>query len=130
MRQTFTKDERLRKKLLIARLFKDGAIDFIYPFRVITLISALDTSYPCQLLITVPKHNIHKATRRNLLKRRIREAYRKNKHILYDSLSEKGEQMAVCLTYTPKEILPYSLIEEKIIVLLRRLSKGNEITPG
>ncbi|MDP4281456.1 MAG: ribonuclease P protein component [Bacteroidota bacterium] len=128
MRQTFTKDERLCKKSLIARLFKEGTPVFVYPFRALTLRTPLDTKYPCQILIAVPKHCIRKAYCRNLIKRRIREAFRKNKHILYTKLSEPDKQMAICLTYTPKEILPYSLIEEKIIVLLRRLSEGYEVT--
>ena len=130
MDQTFTKDERLCKKILIAKLFRDGHSFFIHPFRVTFLETEIPVSYPVQLLISVPKQIHRHAVDRNTLKRRIRESYRKNKGILYGPLGEKESQMALCITYTAKEILPSDLIREKIILLLLRLGKGHGKTSG
>ncbi|MBN1199480.1 MAG: ribonuclease P protein component, partial [Bacteroidales bacterium] len=62
----------------------------------------------------------------NLIRRRIKESYRKHKAILYTSLTSSGMQMALAITYTGREIQPYSVIEEKIILLLQRLKNENE----
>ena len=129
MRQTFGKDERLHKKILIKKLFTEGVSFFVYPFRVTTLQTDLSV-LPIQILISVPKQSFKNAVDRNLLKRRIREAYRKNKQVLYKSLQEKHIKILVCFTYTAKVILPFSVIQDKIIILLQRLMEGNGKTPG
>lgn len=121
MRQTFRKDERLRKKILITSLFQEGSSFFVYPFRVTWLNATVPGSYPAQLLVSVPKPVIRKAVNRNKIKRRMREAYRKNKFILYEFLAQNRGSVILAITYTSKEILPYELLQEKIIVLLQRL---------
>jgi ribonuclease P protein component len=130
MNQTFTKDERLSKKILISKLFEEGEKRYSYPFRVTILKCTIPTNYPVQLLISVPKCLFRKAVERNRLKRLIREAYRKNKHLLYESLEERQRQMMICIQYASKEILSYQLIQEKIIVLLQRLKDENAEIPG
>ena len=130
MRQTFTKDERLTRDNLIGLLFNEGFSFFIHPFRVTWLIHEIPSAKPAQILITVPKQNFRKAVDRNLLKRRIREAYRKNKHILYDMLNVKHLTMILGITYAAKEIVPSPVIHEKIILLLQRLKEENAETAG
>jgi ribonuclease P protein component len=120
MRQTFAKDERLRKKILITKLFQEGSSFFVYPFRA-TWLPLTDASGDVQVLVSVPKQVIRKAVNRNKIKRRMREAYRKNKFIIYTIPEPIKGTLILGLTYTSKEIMPYNLLQEKIIVLLQRL---------
>jgi ribonuclease P protein component len=125
MNQTFTKGERLRSKVLIKKLFDEGGKWNSFPFRIIFLKHPVPSGYPVQLLITVPRSSFRKAVDRNRIKRLIREAFRKNKYLLYESLEENHVQMMVCFQYTAKVILSFELIQEKIIVLLQRLKEQN-----
>jgi ribonuclease P protein component len=129
MRQTFRKNERLHRKILIKTLFDKGVSFFITPFRITWLMSEFPSGSPVQLLISVPRHNQKNAVDRNLLKRRMREAFRKNKKGLYEFLLENQVKILVCITYTSKEIVDYRTIQEKIIVLLQRLKEENAKTP-
>jgi ribonuclease P protein component len=130
MRQTFRKNERLCKKILITNLFIQGKSFTVYPFRVTWQITAIPSDYPAQLLISVPKSLMRKAYARNRIKRRMRESFRKNKQVLYEYLNEKQVKMVFCITYTAKEILPYQLLQEKIIVLLQRLRDDHAKSAG
>ena len=78
---------------------------------------------PAQIAISVKKRVFRKAVHRNLLKRRIREAYRKNKSELYFQLDEYDLKIVFILIYTATKILSYREVEEKIIVILNRLKE-------
>ena len=130
MTETFIKEEWLSKKILISKLFDEGKKLYSFLFRITILKNPIPSDYPVQILISVPRSLFKRATDRNRIKRLIREAYRRNKHLLYESLEEQHVQMMICLQYTPKEILSYQLIREKIIVLLQRLREENVKSSG
>jgi ribonuclease P protein component len=130
MNQTFAKEERLCRKLLISKLFREGNSFYIHPFRVLFRVEDIPVDFPVQLLISVPKQNLKKAVARNKIKRRIREAWRINKHILYERLTEREQQLAVSIIYTASEILPSDQIREKIILILLRLREGHAKITG
>jgi len=85
-----------------------------------------NTPYPVQVLFSVPKAIIPRASGRNLLKRRMREVYRKHKFILYDYLKSTEKGMILAITYSCSEILSTKEIQEKIILILQRLKRDNE----
>ena len=91
---------------------------------------SIEVASPAQVLMSVPKYNFHKAVHRNLIRRRMKEAFRLNKQLLYNRLSENGNQIVFCITYTAKEIVTYDLIQAKIILLLQRLIEENEKVTG
>ena len=128
--QTFKKEERLSRKKIIESLFADGISFNQFPFKVVWLEYPLDGKYPVQVLISVPKRKFKRAVDRNLLKRRIREAYRKNKESLYGYLKEKDKTCVLALLYISSEIASYKEIEEKIIVVLKRCKSEYEKTAG
>ena len=115
---TFPKAERLSSKVVIDKLFETGKPFNCSPFKVIWL-ETTENESPVQILISVPKRLFKRAVDRNRLKRLIREAYRKNKYLLYNQLKEK--KMLVMFIFTSRTILEYKEVEEKMIVTLQRL---------
>ena len=112
--QTFSKAERLCSKVLIDKLVETGRSFHSFPFKIIWLeTQESNVTVPVQLVISVPKRIFKKAVHRNLLKRRTREAYRKNKMIIYEYLNNK--KILLMLVYTAKTMLTYAELEKKII---------------
>ena len=80
------KNERLRSKNDIDKLFTSGESFVIYPFRNVYKFSDSNFSSKASILISIPKKRFKRAVKRNLLRRRTREAYRLNKNSLLHNL--------------------------------------------
>lgn len=131
VRHTFRKAERLCSKKLIGSLFQKNRWFFQYPFRIIFIEVENDhphfnKEFPAQVLFTVSKRKFKRAVNRNHLKRLMREAYRKNKHLLYEALTEQQKYLALGIIYTGKEVLSYQEIELKIKAAILRLKHDIE----
>jgi ribonuclease P protein component len=126
--QTFKKEERLSEKKVIKELFERGCSFYIAPFKVLWIEADFNDKFPVKILITVSKRNFKNAVDRNRIKRITREAYRKNKIILYEKFESSTTKIAFMLMYTGKIIIPYKEIEDIIILILQRLAKENEKT--
>ena len=121
---TFTKEERLCNKKLIDELFHNGSSFLCYPFKVSWLIVADQQSVPAQVLFSVSKKRYKRAVDRNLIKRRIREAYRLHKQqYLYSPCIEGDKKIVFSIGYIGKEIAAYEFIEKKLLKLLNQLSE-------
>jgi ribonuclease P protein component len=81
----------------------------------------LPTFYPAQVAFSVSKKQFKHATDRNLLKRRLREAYRHQKAALYTQLQANQLQMAFCFIYKTKEKASYEEICSRMEKLLTAL---------
>jgi len=124
---TFKKEERLCNKRLIDELFHNGSSFLCYPFKVSWLLVEGPQQFPVQIVFSVSKKRYKRAVDRNLVKRRMREAYRLHKETqLYDLLNSADKKIVLSLGYIGKEIAPYDLIEIKVMKLLTQLS--NQIT--
>lgn len=121
----FTKSERLRSKVHIRDLFEKGYSFPVPPIRVFWIPAEEEAEHTVQVLISVPKKNFRQAVTRNLLKRRIREIYRKNKSELHQSLNQLNRKCRIAFIYTGRDIMKSSELEPKIIVILQRLIQEN-----
>jgi ribonuclease P protein component len=120
-RFTFQKEERLRSKKLFDRLFAEGKSFLVYPLKVVFVEPNPDRMFPSQAAFAVSKKLFKRAVKRNLLKRRMREAYRLNKPAFYLRLGDK--KVAVIFIYIGKEILSYQKIESAMKKALNKISE-------
>ncbi len=111
----FRKKERLCSKKMISQLFEQGRSIKTGCLRVIYLLLADELPNRVQVLISVPKKQFKNAVERNLLKRRIREAYRLNKSPLLKALDREDMFLLVSFVYNGKEIKLYQTIEESLV---------------
>ncbi|MFM7022599.1 MAG: ribonuclease P protein component [Flavobacteriales bacterium] len=121
--QTFRKSERLSSRKIITHLFEKGKATHCFPFKALWSRETAETSFPAQMCITVPKRSFKKAHERNHIKRKVKEAYRKNKSGFYSALKGQNVKISLLLIYVAKEDLSYSDIESKMITLLSQLQK-------
>ncbi len=119
----FSKLEHLKSKVRIGQLFKEGKSFSKYPIRVVWLEQkeVHSTAFPAQMALTVPKKNFKKAVDRNRLRRQIREAYRLNKSILYQRLTEADKSISLMFIYVGKEATSYQKIERSMIKILNQI---------
>lgn len=112
------KEERLRNRGAVSQLFSAGDSKFSFPIRCIIreVEGVADGGALSSVLFSVPKRFHKRANKRNLLRRRMKEAYRLNKSLLAD-----GTARHIALIYTTKEVHDYSRIERSIKKILMEI---------
>jgi len=124
-KNTFGKQEKLKSKKAIDLLFKKGKSINAYPLKAIFLPTNEEEDTGLNVGVSVAKRNIKLAVNRNLIKRRMREAYRLNNRGLKEScVGKKGYN--IMFIYHSSQILTYQEIESKIKVILNRLTELSE----
>ncbi|MDP9047437.1 MAG: ribonuclease P protein component [Bacteroidota bacterium] len=119
---TFKKEERLCNQKLIDTLFHNGSSFLCYPFKASWILTDGPQPFPAQVLFAVSKRRFKRAVDRNLIKRRMREAYRLHKQQnLYDILVSSDKKIVLSLGYIGKEIVAYDFAEKKMLKLLSQL---------
>ena len=99
----------MRRSQIIG-LLNDGTSLVNFPFRVHFI------KGEGEIAVSVPKRNFKRAVHRNLVRRRIREAYRKQK----SSYPFAGE-CNLLIVYIAKEILDYRVIESNVASFLQKI---------
>ncbi len=118
------KEERLSSKKIIDQLFAEGKSFISFPVKVVFLPTQLPANFPVQAGFSVSKKIFKRAVKRNRIKRLLREAYRLNKHVLYNNLNDK--QVAVFFIYIGKELPTYTSVEASIKKALHSILKRLE----
>jgi ribonuclease P protein component len=132
MNFTYPKNERLCSKILIERLFETSYKQYNSLFKVLWYPLVFDDKVLVKSLISISKHRFKRANKRNLLKRRIREAFRKNKHSLYNTVNKANTQIGIVIIYNSNQISNYQSIESDLLnifeILKNRISQMQKTT--
>lgn len=118
MERSLPRSERLRTLGAIRRLFSEGEAGFVFPFRYVWYAES-DTEPNVEVLFSVPKKFHKRANKRNLLRRRTKEAYRLSKHHLLSQLGPRHGDLA--LIYSSNEIVSYAKIEHSLKRILETI---------
>ena len=118
---TLKKEERLCSQKIIGEIFSSGESFLSYPLKVV--FQKIDSAqvYPVQAAFTVSKRNFKRAVKRNLLKRRMREAFRLNKPGLYDELAAKELHIAMMFVFIGKDLIEFPIIEKAMISAFKKV---------
>ena len=117
---TLGKKERLNSKTLIERLFRlEASLSGFSATCGVYVGRACGGRYGgSSILISVPKKRFKRAVKRNLVKRQVREAYRKNKHLLLDALASRNKRLIIAFIWLDNHIHSSAEVEEKVKKLL------------
>jgi len=127
MRYSFHKKERLCSRKLIEKLFSSGEAVLVYPFRVLYLLLPTTDDIQLQVLFSVPKKRFKRAVKRNLIRRRAKEAFRLNKHLLYEHIP-KDHKLLMAFIYIDENIQLYDVIKKGIIRGFEKINVSNAKT--
>ena len=112
---TLPKEERLCGKTGISHLLAKGRHGNVPNMRYLCLKN--NGKEFNRIMVSVPKKLFKRAVKRNLLKRRIRESYRKQKH---DLNLKSGVDLL--FMYSTKEVLSYEEIYKTVGQIIRKIN--------
>lgn len=124
-RFTLSKEERICSKKLINELFTgNGRSMTAFPLRVVFMKRTIVDDQPrAAMLVSVPKRYFKHAVDRNRVKRQVREAFRRNKSIITQNITDDHDAVAMAFVWLTDKKFPSSEVENRMVRLLTRISE-------
>lgn len=117
--RSLSRQERLRSLGAIRRLFTEGESGFVFPFHYVWYAEP-DTLSSVEVLFSTPKKFHKRANKRNLVRRRTKEAYRLQKQTLTQHIGTRNVDLA--LIYSSPEVLPSTKINHAVRRILETIA--------
>ena len=117
--RSLPRSQRLRSLGAVRRIFTEGESGFVFPFRYVWY-AETDSEQTVEVLFSVPKKFHKRANKRNLLRRRTKEAYRLQKLLLHNG---RPVNLDLALIYSSKEELSYKTISNAVRRILETVAE-------
>lgn len=121
LKYSFNKSEKLKSKILIDKLFKEGKSVSAFPLRLVYIGMDQNDSLLSRTGVSVSKRNFKRAVDRNRIKRLMREAYRLHRP---EYLSNILTPHAFMILYIGKQMPTLQELEKKMVVLFEKVSNN------
>lgn len=121
LKYSFNKSEKLKSKILIDKLFKEGKSVSAFPLRLVYIGMDQNDSLLSRTGVSVSKRNFKRAVDRNRIKRLMREAYRLHRT---EYLSNILTPHAFMILYIGKQMPTLQELEKKMVVLFEKVSNN------
>ena len=124
---TLRKEERICSKKQIEQLFggKSSHSVAAFPIRAVFMKTAREEGQqPVKMMVSVSKRHFKRAVKRNRIKRQVREAFRKNKHILTETMSQcldKG--ILVAFLWMDNMLIETPEVEKRMCEVMSRIKE-------
>lgn len=118
---SFPKSDRLSGRKAVDGLFAQGDGGFVYPLRYVFLCDGEATGV--RSLMSVPKKLHKRAVRRNLLKRRMREALRTRCGALRTLAAGRGTGVNIALIYVTKDVVEFEKIGDAVSKIVAQIGR-------
>lgn len=119
---SFSKQEKLKSKKTIELLFQKGNSIILYPLKLYYLPGDEEQEVRIKATVSVPKRNFKRAADRNRIKRLLREAYRLNKHLIFNNIEGN---FTFLILYLGKDIPAFDDIEKSLQGVFNKLVKNH-----
>lgn len=120
---SYNKFEKLKSRKQIELLFAQGKSISSFPVKVFYLPVEHTPEHPVQVGVGVSARNFKKAVDRNIIKRRMREAYRLHKLPLHEHLITNQKSVAVFILWIDKQLPTAAALQDLMPGVLEKLIK-------
>ena len=126
MPRTFGKEEKLKGKITIEKLFEEGKRIRSFPLQMVYLKKKHEGEHPFTVGFSVPKRLVKKAVNRNRIKRLMKEAYRTSKEAFTNSNIEHHVVMFVYFTTEERTYETIRLAIENLAAKFKNKTQNHE----
>ena len=119
------KTERIKSRREVKLLFEGKIISIdVYPLKVLYRWEELaEGEKPvAKIMVSVPHKRIKRAVKRNLIKRRVREAYRLNKEIIAEKVIGRNQKLLIAFVYVSSSVKDFDIIKKAVITALTKIA--------
>jgi ribonuclease P protein component len=120
-RLTLNRDQRLKRRKQIGKVFSEGKPVQSFPLRAVVLFHN-EEGPVLQAGFSVSTRNFKRAVDRNRIKRLMKEVYRQERPLLEEALKVSGSRLSVFWIFTGKELPELQLLKDKMNLLVNRLT--------